>query len=174
MGEIHQWRRNTRATIVDLDQDFKYYLELRADDDEEAVRTFWDDRKCYPEFIVAPNMHDSRTNTVTAANIRRMLGSVRGGTPTPIAVMLHGKKRRERVDMCHWLIENDYLPMFPRYMHNEASPSVPLTRLQLIHEMRPIIDREPEWLFVCYGMHESEGLVSDYIRTTQNNWEVLF
>ena len=126
-------------------------------------------------FIVAPNMHDSRTNSVAAANIRRMLLSETAQVaPVQIAVMVVGKKRRERMDMCHWLIENDYLPMFPRFTHNEVNPTVPMTRHQLLHEMRPILDREPEWVFILHGYHPArEQATLDYIHPMQNNWEIL-
>ena len=93
---------------------------------------------------------------------------------TLVAVMLHGRTRHERVDMCHWLIENEYLPMFPRYMANEASPSVPLTRIQLIHEMRPLLDREAGQLFVCHGWRDcKETVAKSYIDSTDNDWELL-
>jgi len=92
---------------------------------------------------------------------------------TLIAVMIHGRKRRERMDMCHWLIENEYLPMFPRYMVNEASPSVPLTRHQLLHEMRPILDREPGQLFICHNWSTSEITARVYLDPTDASWELL-
>ena len=136
------------------------------------MQVWWADRMSapdtWPDFVVAPHVFDSRTNSVIGANVRRMLPK-----DTLVAVMLHGRKRRERMDMCHWLIENDYLPMFPRFMPNEASPSVPLTRHQLIHEMRPIIDREPGQLFVCHGWGESEVVAREYIDTTGGDWELL-
>jgi len=88
--------------------------------------------------------------------------------------MVRGRKRRERMDMTHWLIENDYSPMWPRFMHSEATPSVPLTRHQLLHEMRPILDREPEWVFVLHNFDESrEKVAYDYIKPMSNNWELL-
>jgi hypothetical protein len=93
---------------------------------------------------------------------------------TLIAVMIHGRKRRERMDMCHWLIENEYLPMFPRYMASEANPSVPLTRHQLLHEMRPIIDREPGQLFICHNWSQGiEITAREYLTNTQGDWELL-
>ena len=147
-----------------------FYLELRANDDEETLKNLWDDRAVSPEFIVAPNLHDSRSNSVAGANIRRIIGA-----DVPIAVMVQGKKRRERMDMCHWLIEEGYLPMFPRFMHNEANPSVPMTRHQLLHEMRPILDREPDWMFVLYGyLADHEQVAYDYIKTMHNQWEILY
>ena len=169
MGKIHIWGHTTRSTINEGSLDNPQYFELGASDDEGEVRRYWEKKYAEPDFIIAPNKHDSRTNSVVAANVRRILGSNR-----PIAVMLHGSKRRERVDMCHWLIENDYLPMFPRYMFNEANPSIPLTRLQLMHEMRPILDREPGWIFVIYDyvVGQDQGAL-DYAKTTQNTWEVL-
>ena len=121
-----------------------------------------------PDFVVAPHAFDSRTNSVIAANVRRMLPEY-----TLVAVMIHGRKRRERKDMCHWLIENDYLPMFPWYMPNEAVPSVPLTRHQLLHEMRPIIDREPGQLFICHNWNEDETMAREYLDTTEGDWELL-
>lgn len=121
-----------------------------------------------PAFVVAPHAFDSRTNSVIAANVRRMLPK-----DTLVAVMIHGRKRRERKDMCHWLIENDYLPMFPRYMVNEANPSVPLIRHQLLHEMRPIIDREPDQLFVCHNWSQGETTAREYLNTIEGGWELL-
>ena len=116
-----------------------------------------------------PDHKDSRTNTVTAANIRRILGA-----DTRIAVTVHGKKKRERTDMLHWLVEQSYLPMFPRFMYNEANPSVPLTRHQLLHEARPILDREPEWIFILEGfMEDREHTVLKYIQPMNNQWELL-
>lgn len=168
MGTIHEWGRNTRTTVDEVKREYKYYLELRADDDEEKVRVFWDDRVSYPQFIVAPDKHDSRSNSVVGSNIRRMLGS-----EVPIAVMVAGKKRRERLDMLHWLISEDYLPMFPRFMYCEANPAVPLTRLQLMHEARPILDREPDWIFVLHNFSLREQTARDYAATTQNSWEIL-
>jgi hypothetical protein len=132
------------------------------------------DKNHGPEFVVAPNAFDSKENSVIAANVRRVVPD-----DTPIAVMIHGKERRERVDMCQWLIENGYMPMFPRYI--AAQGSMPLARLQLIHEVRPILDREPNWEFVCYGWGEGESpttvsfppRVYDYMQSTGNFWEIL-
>ncbi len=171
MGGTHFWRPESRARIADdIRPEMGHYLELALSDDEEAVRVWWDDRRVFtPDFVVAPSESDSRTNTVIASNIRRMLPE-----DTLIAVMAHGKKKRERVDMIHWLIENDYLPMFPRYMVNYASPSIPLTRLQLIHEARPILDREPGQLFVAHNWHgDKEQPALDYMESTDCCWEIL-
>ena len=147
-----------------------HYLELCAGDDEVDVQTWWADRPSgnMPDFVVAPHDFDSRTNSVIAANVRRMLPK-----DVLVAVMIHGRKRRERMDMCHWLIENDYLPMFPRYMASEASPSVPLTRHQLLHELRPIIDREPGQLFICHNWDSSEITACEYLESTDGDWELL-
>ena len=101
MGRIHIWGPESRATIQD-NPDVNHYLELGSSDDELAVKIWWDDRVATPDFVIAPNAFDSRTNTVIGANVRRMLPK-----DTLIAVMLHGRKRRERMDMCHWLLEND-------------------------------------------------------------------
>ncbi len=168
MGRIHIWRPNARATIRD-NPEAHHYLDLSSSDDEHDVKVWWDDRVATPDFVIAPNAFDSRTNSVIGANVRRMLPK-----DTLIAVMLHGRRRRERMDMCHWLIENEYLPMFPRYMYNVATPSVPLTRHQLLHEMRPILDREAGQLFVCYkwGLN-NESTALEYIESTQADWELL-
>ena len=169
MASIHRWGRESRTTIDKFSLKREYYFELGADDDEDTVQTFFRGRDTPPEFIVAPNLHDSRSNSVAGANIRRLLGD-----QVPIAVMVTGKKRRERMDMTHWLIEEGYLPMFPRFMHNEANPAVPLTRHQLLHEMRPILDREPDWMFVLYGyLADHEQVAYDYIKTMHNQWEIL-
>ncbi|KKL79149.1 hypothetical protein LCGC14_2017710, partial [marine sediment metagenome] len=136
------------------------------------VQTWWagcaNEGVIVPDFVVAPHAFDSRTNSVIAANVRRMLPEY-----TLVAVMIHGRKRRERKDMCHWLIENEYLPMFPRYMSSEASPSVPLTRHQLLHEMRPILDREPGQLFICHNWTGNELVAREYLDTTEGDWELL-
>ncbi len=122
-----------------------------------------------PDFVVAPHAFDSRTNSVIAANVRRMLPK-----DTLIAVMVHGKKRRERVDMCLWLIENNYLPMFPRYMPREGNKNVPLTRVETLHEMRSILDREPDQMFVCHGWRgHKETPAMSYMESTKNTWEIL-
>ncbi len=169
MGRVHIWGPESRATIVDSIEPADHYLELRATDDEIEVQRWWAGQITRPEFVVAPSAHDSRTNSVIGANVRRMLPK-----DTLVAVMLSGRTRHERVDMCHWLIENEYLPMFPRYMANEASPSVPLTRMQLIHEIRPLLDREAGQLFVCHGWRTyKETPAKDYIDSTDNNWELL-
>ena len=168
MGRVHIWGPRSRATISDSPI-IGHYLELRRGDDEINVQAWWAGQtRPRPDFVVAPHDFDSRTNSVIAANVRRMLPK-----DTLVAVMLHGRKRRERMDMCHWLIENDYLPMFPRYMASEASPSVPLTRHQLLHELRPIIDREPGQLFVCHNWSSSETTAYEYLDSTQGNWELL-
>ena len=173
MGSIHSWGRDSKATVDGVAAMIKapYYLELRADDDEKDVQVSWDDRVAHPEFVVAPNLHDSRSNSVAGANVRRLLGDI------PVAVMVVGRKRRERLDMCHWLIENSYLPMFPRFAPNHAGGprAIPLTRHQLLHEMRPILDREPGWIFVLHGfLPQHEKVAEDYISTTDNSWEILY
>jgi len=90
----------------------------------------------------------------------------------PIAIMVRGKTRHERVDMTEWLIENEYLPMFPQYMENAGS--FPLTRLQTVHEIRPILDKNPDWVFVLHGFRpDSEATAREYIEGTKNNWELL-
>ena len=169
MGRVHIWRPNARATIS-THPDITQYLELARGDDERAVKTWWEESGyLLPDFVVAPNAFDSRTNSVIGANVRRILPK-----DTLIAVMIHGRKRRERLDMCNWLIENEYLPMFPRFMNNEKSPSVPLTRVQLLHEMRPLLDRELDQLFVCHAWHEhKETPALNYIESTSNSWEIL-
>ena len=171
MGRVHLWGPESRATIADSLEPSSYYLELRATDDEANVQVWWADRMSapdtWPDFVVAPHVFDSRTNSVIAANVRRMLPK-----DTLVAVMIHGRKRRERMDMCHWLIENEYLPMFPRSMASEATPSVPLMRHQLLHEMRPIIDREAGQLFICHSWG-TENTAREYIESTQGNWELL-
>lgn len=169
MGRIHEWGRTACSTVDEVSLDFPTYFELCSSDDEIVVRKTYEKMDSKPEFIVAPNLHDSRSNSVTGANIRRILSGGR-----PIAVMVTGKKRRERLDMCHWLIKNSYLPMFPRFMRNEANPAVPFTRHQLLHEMRPILDLNPEWIFVLHGFLEKhERVAYDYIKSTQNTWEIL-
>lgn len=168
MGRVHLWGPESRATIADSLEPLPYYLELKATDDEVDVQCWWVGQISKPDFVVAPYALDSRTNSVIAANVRRMLSK-----DVLVAVMIHGRKRRERMDMCHWLIENDYLPMFPRYMASEASPSVPLTRHQLLHEMRPILDRDPGQLFVCHNWKDTGHLVYDYITSTNGDWELL-
>ena len=170
MGKVHNWRPESRATITSRDPELSnHYLELSSIDDEDDVKAWWDNPAYPPDFVVAPHASDSRTNSVIGANIRRILPK-----DTLVAVMVHGKKKRERVDMTHWLIENEYLPMFPRYMPNVNS-SVPLTRLQLIHEMRPILDRDSSQIFVCHNWRgaNSEGPALDYIKSTKNSWELL-
>ena len=88
--------------------------------------------------------------------------------------MIYGQNRHERVDMCDWLIENDYLPMFPRYMPREGNKNVPLTRVETLHEMRPILDREPDQLFVCHGWRGyKETPALNYMESTLNDWEIL-
>ena len=168
MARVHLWGPESRATILDSLEPLPYYLELRSTDDEVDVQRWWAGQIEKPDFVVAPHDFDSRTNSVIAANVRRMLP-----TDTLVAVMIHGRKRRERKDMCHWLIENEYLPMFPRYMASEASPSVPLTRHQLLHEMRPILDREPGQLFVCHNWSPSEITARVYLDSTDGDWELL-
>ena len=149
-----------------------HYLELRASDDEVDVQRWWTGRPLgnMPDFVVAPHAFDSRTNSVIAANVRRMLSN-----DVLVAVMIHGRKRRERMDMCHWLIENDYLPMFPRYTPNYAGGprSIPLTRHQLLHEMRSIIDREPGQLFICHNWNSNETTAYEYLMGTDGDWELL-
>ena len=167
MGRVHIWGPESRTTIRDSPI-VHYYLDLRKHDDEIDVLTWWAAQKVTPDFVVAPNAFDSRTNSVIAANVRRMLSK-----DVLIAVMIHGRKRRERMDMCHWLIENDYLPMFPRYMASETNPSVPLTRHQLLHEMRPILDRETGQMFVCHNWGFNENVAFEYIGNTQSDWELL-
>lgn len=168
MGRIHQWTMDARITVdKKLEYERAYYLELRAEDDEMAVLRFWDDRTAHPDFIVAPDKGDSRTNSVVGANIRRITKD-----NTPIAVMVRGRRRRERLDMTHWLIENDYLPMFPRFM--PVDETIPLTRHQVLHEMRPVLDREPDWIFVLNDFRlDTETVAMEYIRGTDNNWELL-
>ena len=169
MAGVHCWGLQSRTRTTDkVRPETNYYLELRATDDEIDVQVWWEGCVTTPDFVVAPHVFDSRTNSVIAANIRRMLPK-----DTLVAVMIHGRKRRERQDMIHWLIENEYLPMFPRFMPNEASPSVPLNRLQLIHESRAIIDREPDQLFVCHTWKGTGTVVLDYIRSTEAVWELL-
>ena len=171
MGGIHVWGPESRARITGGPiAAGTYYLELAATDDEVHVQTWWAAIKEVPAFVVAPHSFDSRTNSVIGANVRRMLPK-----DTLIAVMVHGKKRRERMDMTHWLIENEYLPMFPRYMPNAANPSVPLGRLQLLHEVRPILDRDPEQMFVCDNWKgtTTEAAAMEYMRGTGNSWELL-
>jgi len=170
MGRVHVWGPNAGAGIDDpVKHEMNYYLELQNNDDEAAVRVWWEDRIATPDFIVAPHAFDSRTNSVIGANVRRMFPD-----GTLIAVMIHGQKRRERMDMCHWLIENEYLPMFPRYMPREGNKNVPLTRVETLHEMRPILDREAEQLFVCHGWRGDKEIPAfAYMQTTDNHWELL-
>ena len=171
MGKIHIWDRDARATVDGVMSLLpeKYFLQLRADDDEDALTGFWAEQPSQPEFIVAPDMIDSRTNSVVASNVRRILGD-----KVPIAVMVRGKVRRERMDMTHWLVENEYLPMFPWFMPNEATPEVPLTRHQTLHEARAILDQEPDWIFVLYGFNKVfESAAMKYIESTDNTWELL-
>ena len=162
------WGPESRATITSRDPELSnHYLELSSADDEDDVKAWWDNSAHPPDFVVAPHASDSRTNSVIGANIRRILPK-----DTLVAVMVHGKKKRERVDMTHWLIENEYLPMFPKYMLS-ANSSVPLTRFQLIHEMRPILDRGPNQIFVCHNWQLGEQMALDYIESTNNSWELL-
>ena len=169
MERVHFRGPESRVTISDNLKPLPlYYLELRATDDEVDVQCWWAGSSPEPDFVVAPHVFDSRTNSVIAANVRRMLPK-----DVLVAVMIHGRKRRERMDMCHWLIENDYLPMFPRYMASEASPFVPLTRYQLLHEMRSILDRDPDQIFVCHKWQLGEQMALDYIESTNNSWELL-
>lgn len=167
MGIIHEWGVDSQYTIKLQPDLTPYVLKLTEGDLEASVRDYiGEDGDWYPDLIVAPDKGNSRDNSITAAYSRRLVHD-----EIPVVVTIRGATRRERMDFLTWLMENDYIPAFPRFSQVEGS-SLPMNRHQLIAELRETIEHFGPWSYALPNWIPGEP-AQQLIEAIEGNWEAF-
>lgn len=119
-----------------------------------------------PAFVMSPDTGKSRENSIVAASVRRTLGEL-----APIVVTVRGQVRRERLEFLRWLVEEEYVPAFPRFL--TYGLSLPLPRHQLIAEARDLLDVMGDWQYACTSWLDTEDTALEQIDAAPGYWELL-
>ena len=149
MAKIHIWGLDSQHDLEPRGPDGEvhlpsgpcgspYILFLAAERTEEDLVGFLEVVGDLPTYVVAPDKGNSRDNSITAANTRRLTEEV-----APVVVPIRGASRRERMDFVSWLVENEYVPAFPRFQGN--GKLLPLGRQQQVAELSELMGRLGPW-----------------------------
>lgn len=120
-----------------------------------------------PAYIISPDAGKSRENSITAANIRKLAGD-----DVPIIVTIRGNTARERREFFGWLVENDYVPAFPKFVTNDDS--FPLPRWRLFNELRRDLELIGDWIYACTDWApDGTGQERETIKLLPGTWELI-
>ncbi|TFH36189.1 MAG: hypothetical protein E4G93_02575 [Dehalococcoidia bacterium] len=167
MGETRLWGLGTKVIIAEFEPPYRnrYLLDIQATDTDEDVEQFLGGG-LDPTYIISPDAGKSRENSITAHNIRRL-----AGTGIPIIVTIRGTTTRERKEFLGWLVENDYIPAFPKFSSQEDQ--FPLPRWRLFNEVRAELESIGEWIYACTDWPGADSQDAASLATLPGQWELI-
>lgn len=172
MGSIHVWGLESQLEVGEplIEQRSPWVLRPGVDSsiDQVADEAQTQVNVRAPDYIITPDKGNSRDNSITAAYISNALQE-----DIPVIVPIRGTTRRERIDFLAWLIENNYVPAFPRMQPTDGR-SFPLSRHEQIVELREPMEKLGPWIWAVLDWHQVGELESaELMRIIPGQWEAF-